>query len=152
MSRKITQSGKEPELAYTTNKHPFTKTYFCNVGSMGERGSGRTPVPCKKCNVQTTVPATLAECNSIAYPNIFVILQIILVIPVTTASVERANSSLKFLKTALRSSMTNTGLNALIRPFAHRDIDLGKIINDYARAHPRRMQLSRPFGYEETED
>ena len=88
----------------------------------------------------STVPATLAECNSIAYPNIFVILQILLVIPVTTASVERANSSLKFVKTALRSSMTNTRLNALIRLFVHRDIDLDldKIINDYARAHPRR--------------
>ena len=102
----------------------------------------------------STVPATLAECNSIAYPNIFVILQILPVIPVTTASVERANSSLKFVKTALRSSMTNTRLNALTRLFVHRDIDLDldKIINDYARAHPRRMQLSRPFGYEETED
>ena len=97
------------------------------------------------------VPDALAECNSLAYPNIHAILQILLVIPVTTASVERANSSLKFVKTALRSTMTNTRLNALLRLFVHWNVelDLDVIIDSYARAHPRRMQLDRPL---ETED
>ena len=89
----------------------------------------------------------LAECNETAYPNITIILQVLLVIPVTTATVERANSSLKFIKTALRSTMTNARLNALIRLFVHKDIelDLDAIINTYSRAHPRRMRLARPL-------
>ena len=100
------------------------------------------------------VPEILAECNSIAYLKIYVILQIILVIPVTTASVEGANSSSKFVKTALRSSMTNTRLNALMGLFVHSDIDLDldTPVGDYARAHPQRMQLNRPLGYEEPKE
>lgn len=97
----------------------------------------------------TTISATLPECNATAYPNIHTVLQLLLVIPVTTATVERANSSLKFIKTALRSTMTNHRLNALLRLFVHRDIaiDFDAVIDSYARAHPRRMQLTQPIAY-----
>uniref|UniRef100_H3B3J7 HAT C-terminal dimerisation domain-containing protein n=1 Tax=Latimeria chalumnae TaxID=7897 RepID=H3B3J7_LATCH len=65
------------------------------------------------------------------YPNICSILHVILVSPTTTATVERANSSLKFIKNKYRSTMTEGRLNALILMFVHRDIklDVEKIID-----------------------
>ncbi|GMH44532.1 hypothetical protein BSKO_12484 [Bryopsis sp. KO-2023] len=100
------------------------------------------------------VPDTLAQCNRMAYPSIHTILQILLIIPVTTASVERANSSLKFVNTALRSTMTNLRLNALLRLLIHREVDLNfdEIIDSYARSYPRRMKLGRPLEIEEAVD
>ena len=47
-----------------------------------------TPVP-------NGLSGTLEEVNSKAYPNIFTVLQLLLVVPVTAATVERGNSTLK---------------------------------------------------------
>ena len=81
------------------------------------------------------------------FPNITQVLKLLLVTPVTTASVERANSALGFVKSDRRSSMTSERLNSLVRLFVHRDIslDFDKIITAYANKHPRRMLLNRPL-------
>ena len=44
------------------------------------------------------------------------VLKLLLVTPVTTASVERANSALGFVKSDHRSTMSEGRLNALLRP------------------------------------
>ena len=81
------------------------------------------------------------------YPNIRTVLELLHVIPVTTATVERANSSLKYIKTNLRSRMLSSRLNALLLLYIHKDVplDYDEIVDSYAYSHPRRMILSRPL-------
>ena len=78
------------------------------------------------------------------FPNIYVVLSIACIIPVTTATVERSNSA---LKTALRSTMGQERLNSLLLLFIHKNISLDyeAIINSFASKHPRRMLLSNPL-------
>ena len=58
-----------------------------------------------------------------SFPNIKkTIFKVSLLAPVSSATVERANSALKFVKTARRSSMTEHRLNALVLLFVHKDI------------------------------
>ena len=82
------------------------------------------------------------------FPNVFVILRILLIIPATNATVERANSALRYVKNSNRSSISEPCLNALILMYIHRDIqlDLERIIDMYASRHPRRMLFINPLG------
>ena len=58
------------------------------------------------------------------YPNISCILHLLLVAPVTSASVEQANSALDYVKTDLRGTMGQERLNDLILLYVHKDIVL----------------------------
>ena len=58
------------------------------------------------------------------FPNINTILTILLVLPVTAATVERGNSSLGYVKSDLRSTMREDRLNALMLLFVHKGIPL----------------------------
>ncbi|XP_028413110.1 52 kDa repressor of the inhibitor of the protein kinase-like [Dendronephthya gigantea] len=86
---------------------------------------------------------TLRNCNELAFPNIFVSLKILAVIPVTTCEFERSVSALRRMKTWLRSTMTNERLNGLA--LMHINDDLGvnvdEVINSFARQNPTRMQF-----------
>lgn len=98
-------------------------------------------------NKPSSVVATLDEINANLFPNIATIFRLLLLQPATSASVERANSALKRIKTNLRSTMGEDRLNALLLLHVHRDIDLDydKIINMYATRHTRRMMLINPL-------
>ena len=63
--------------------------------------------------------------------------------PVTTASVERANSALGFIKSDHRSTMSEGRLNALLRLYVYKDIplDFQEVVTAYGHKHPRRMLL-----------
>ena len=99
-----------------------------------------TPLPDNICE-------TLQQANDKLYPNICSLLKLLLVIPVTTASVERGNSSLKYVKSELRTTMTQDRLNALILLFIHKDIplDYDVIVNAFAAKRPGRMLLQSPL-------
>ena len=47
----------------------------------------------------TTLQATLENMNARQFPNICVVLRVLLLLPVTSAQVERAHSALKYIKT-----------------------------------------------------
>ena len=85
--------------------------------------------------------------NPLSYPNMSRIFHLLLIIPVTSANVERANSSLKFIKTDLRSRMTQSRLNALLLLFIHRSIPVNveAVVERFARAHPRRLLFVNPL-------
>ncbi|XP_078679498.1 52 kDa repressor of the inhibitor of the protein kinase-like [Branchiostoma floridae x Branchiostoma belcheri] len=85
--------------------------------------------------------------NPRVYPNVCKMLHLLLMTPVTSAGVERANSALRFVKNAYRSTMGEDRLNALLLLFVHRDIplDYDKIVNTYATRHPRRMLFVNPL-------
>ena len=91
--------------------------------------------------------AVLDSFNKEMFPDIYVVLSIACIIPVTTATVERSNSALKYVKTALRSIMGQERLNSLLLLFIHKNISLDyeAIINSFASKHPRRMLLSNPL-------
>ena len=74
------------------------------------------------------------------FPNINVLLCILCTLPVTSTESERSFSTLKRLKTYLRSTMTTERQSGL----AMMNINYGRaieIINIFATRHPRRLAL-----------
>ena len=71
-----------------------------------------------------------------------------MLIPATAATVERAHSSLKFVKNDQRSTMSEDGMNALMLLYIHKDLSLNcdEVIDDFARRNPRIMLLVNPLG------
>ena len=82
------------------------------------------------------------------YANIVVILRVLLTIPATRASVEHANSALKFVKNVYKSKMSEDRLNSLTIMYVHKDIklDYNDIIDMFARRKPRRILFINPLG------
>ena len=76
-------------------------------------------------------------------------MKLLLLLPVTSATVERANSALGFIKSARRNAMVQDIMNALLLLVCHNDItnklDLDKVVNRFAKASPRRMVLTDPL-------
>jgi len=70
-----------------------------------------------------------------------------MIAPVTSATVERGNSSLRFVKSGFGSTMREDRLNALLLLFIHKDIalDYDEIIDDYAKRNQRRMTFINPL-------
>ena len=72
-----------------------------------------------------TVLGALREARDFGmFPAIATLLQIFATLPVTTATNERAFSTLKYVKNYLRSTMHDTRLNGLTLLYVHRDIQL----------------------------
>ena len=93
-------------------------------------------------SLPTTPSFTLPHASSL-FPNIKVLLLILCTLPVTSCSAERSFSGLKRIKTPLRSTMGNERLSSLALLHLHRDIDIRveDIVDEFARHHPRRLQL-----------
>ena len=83
----------------------------------------------------------LKECNHEFFPNVHKLLRILCTLPITSAECERSFSTLRWLKTYLRSTMTSereSGL-ALMNIHYGRQIDIGATIDIFVRKHPRRL-------------
>ena len=82
---------------------------------------------------QADKPSSLAETLAdrracpLMYPNITKIIHLLLLTSVTASGVERANSSLKFIKNASRSTMGEDRFNALILMYEHYDLELDTV-------------------------
>ena len=86
------------------------------------------------------------ELSEKLYPNIVVILRFLLTISATSASVERKNSVLKFLKNFYRSKMSEDRLNSLILMYVYKDIKWDyNDIDMYTRCNPSRMLFTHPL-------
>lgn len=101
-----------------------------------------------------------AACNSLEkaykatlqsgmYPSVSYLLKLLLTIPVTSATVERANSTLKFIKNDLRSGLSQPSLNALVLGYKHKDIlrsiKTDHLVSNFALSKKRRLQLINPL-------
>ena len=86
---------------------------------------------------------TLQNCNELAFPNIYVALKVLAVVPVTTCVCERSVSALRRMKTWLRTTMSNERLNGLAMMQINNDItvDVEEAMNTFARQNPTRMQF-----------
>ena len=90
-----------------------------------------------------TAAKALNACNTLHYPNVHTLLQIICTLPVTTSTCERSVSVIRRLKTYLRATMGQERMSGLALMHIHYDIqlDIDEIINGFARISPRRMAL-----------
>ena len=61
-----------------------------------------------------TLQTSLAACEQKLFPNIFLCLYLLMVVPVSTAATERSHSGLQIVKTKLQSTMGQQRLNALM--------------------------------------
>jgi len=100
-----------------------------------------------KWETETVIPTnsldTLLNCPEEIFPNIYTMLKIFSILPVTTASVERSFSTLKRIKTYLRNSTSENRLNGLALLNIHRDIDLdiNLLIDVFANKKERRLDF-----------
>lgn len=71
----------------------------------------------------------ILNCNEQLFPNIFILMQILVTIPVTTATAERSFSTLKRVKTYLRNKMETgrTSSLALMSTYKN-DVDIDEIL------------------------
>ena len=110
-----------------------------------------------KC--KTDAAAMPAKCSTIQdayqlsaanglFPNVTYLLKLLLTIPVTSASVERSNSTLKYVKTSQRNSLSQASLNALVLGYKHRDlvsrVKTADLVSEFARMKNRRLLLVNP--------
>lgn len=79
------------------------------------------------------------------YPYVNIALRMFLCVPTSNTSAERSFSTLKRVKTYLRSSMSDNRLNSLailnIESQLTNSLNYDKIIEDFARSNARRKKL-----------
>ena len=90
----------------------------------------------------------LGRVNEKSFPNICTILKLLAITALTTATVKRGNSALKYVKINLRNSMGQERLNALMLLYINKDIALNydAVIDIFARKNPRKMLFLNPLG------
>ena len=98
-------------------------------------------------NRPSTLEGASQFCDKKDFPNIFTLLVIACILPVTMCETERSISQLKLLKmyTYLRSTRTKKRLGSLAVIKIHWDIvadlNFDKLVVDVANKHPRRMAI-----------
>ena len=72
------------------------------------------------------------------FPNVIKVLQLFLLTSISAASVKRSNSSFRFVKNRIRSSMGEARLNSLMLLYKQKDIelDIEEIFNTFAKKAP----------------
>ncbi|GBM69584.1 hypothetical protein AVEN_261649-1 [Araneus ventricosus] len=78
----------------------------------------------KSENLPKTAISSLEKCDKTFFPNIYTLLKLLAVLPVSVATVERSFSSLRRLKTYLRNTTSERRLNGLAMLSIHRDIKI----------------------------
>jgi len=90
-----------------------------------------------------TVPSsaieTLCTCHADIYPNVYILLTILGTLPLSTATSEGSFSTMRRLKTYLRSSIGNEQMAGLALLSIHKDRQIGreKIMNDFVASSNR---------------
>ena len=105
----------------------------------------------KECSTSAPVSLadTLQKCSTISYPNLTVLLKIALTLPITSCESKRSFSQLKLIKTARRTTMTESRLSSLCLMMIDRDRcnkltsveNIGELLKTFVQLHPRRMKL-----------
>ena len=108
----------------------------------------------KEYNSSSEVPNKLVDvleaCSPLQFPNLNVLLQLALTLPISSCECERSFSQLKLIKTSIRSVMTGNRLSGLALMKVHRDYcekllcpdKMQDLVHKFTQLHPRRMTLS----------
>ena len=88
-------------------------------------------------------PSRHCACHADIYPNVYILLVIFGTPPVSTATSEHSFSTMRRLKTYLRSSIGNERMTGLALLSIHKDcqIDREKIMNDLVASSNRRSDF-----------
>ena len=105
-------------------------------------------------SVPNTLVGALQECSPLSYPNVSALLNIALTLPITLCESERSFSQLKLVKTARRSTMSESRLSALALMKINQDRcnkvssgeNIKELVKTSAQLHLRRMKLSFMLG------
>lgn len=93
----------------------------------------------------STAISTLIVSSKDVFPTIWSLLKILATLPVSTATAERSFSTLKRVKTWLRTSIGQERLNDLCLLNIHRDFNMyekhEKIINNFASKNKNRLDF-----------
>jgi len=85
----------------------------------------------------------------LVFPLVYKLIELALILPVSTASVERAFSAMKIIKTKLRNKINNVWLNDLMICYIEREIiksfDDVDIIRTFTRKRSRKGHLPPNF-------
>ncbi|XP_025192735.1 52 kDa repressor of the inhibitor of the protein kinase-like [Melanaphis sacchari] len=102
-----------------------------------------TQQPVKKEKINTAIDA-FKETEDGYFPNIRQLLLILAILPVTTSTSERSFSTLKRIKTYLRTKMGENRLNGLALLNIHKQIDVKpeEMLDMFSKSNPRKLQLS----------
>ncbi|KAF0294833.1 repressor of the inhibitor of the protein kinase [Amphibalanus amphitrite] len=97
--------------------------------------------------VPLTAIGTLNECSQCTFPAIHRLLRVLAVLPATTAEAERLFSKVTRTLTALRSTMTEDRLEALVLLQVHRDRlpSTGQVVDRFAACGSRRLDCRLPL-------
>ena len=97
---------------------------------------------CEKIFSYSTLKEKIALYKSI-FPQTSRLLQLLLVMPATSATAERSFSSLRHVKTYLRTTMTQERLNHLMMIHLHKDrsIDIEKAMNTFILSCQERIHV-----------
>ena len=89
----------------------------------------------------------LKEANQALFPNIHTCMKLLLVLPVTTATAERSFSTMRLLKSYLRSTMTNDRFSSLALMYINRDFNFDNtaLIKKWCAQKPRRLDVAYDF-------
>ena len=99
-------------------------------------------------------PESLASaikiCDSLKYQNLYTLLKIGFILPVTSCECEKSYYVLRRLKTWLRSTMTTKRLTSLAMMNIHYDtiIDYNRAVNVFLKFHPRIIDASNVLSYQ----
>ena len=94
--------------------------------------------------LQPTSPAeAIKQCDRDMYQNIFVHLQIVCALRVSSSECERRASALRRLNNFMRASMGKKRLSSLAFLHIHydEDIDFDRAVDAFAKKHSRRIEL-----------
>ncbi|XP_060845757.1 52 kDa repressor of the inhibitor of the protein kinase-like [Rhopalosiphum padi] len=102
-----------------------------------------TQQPVKKEKINAAIDA-FKETEDGYFPNIRQLLLILAILPVTTSISERSFSTLKRIKTYLRTTMGENRLNGLALLNIHKQIDVKpeEVLDMFSKSNPRKLQLS----------
>jgi hypothetical protein len=102
----------------------------------------------RDCHDLASLAAKMVELERHAlFPSVYRLIELALILPVATATVERVFSAMKIIKTELRNKMSDAWLNHLMVCYIEREIfkgiDLEKIKETFQNKKDRQMQLPK---------
>ena len=130
----------------------FASIYECNIDDLGHEVHQMKRILEREVTSGMQKPSSIVELTKIIEPfkevfhELFRLCKIAIAIPVRTASCERSFSTLKLVKTYLRSTMDDDRLSNLgvlsVESRRAKSLDLEEFVNRFAANHKhRRIQL-----------
>ena len=125
------------------NVLPSVRTFDVKLDLWQNKWSGDS----ERATELVTPAKVLPSADQDYYPNIRTLIVILATLPITSCECERSVSMLRLVKTALRSTMTETRLNGLAMLQYHRDILLtaDQVVQEFVCRHPRRLLVANPL-------